>query len=332
MTNSKPRILVVALGGTIAMTKSQNGGITPKLTAADLVAAVPGLNDIAEVVARSPLQLPGASLKMNDLIGVAKLIADSEAEAIDGAVVVQGTDTIEETAFVLDCLDTGPIPVVVTGAMRGPQAAGADGPGNLLAAVTVAASPAGWQQGVLVVLNDTVHAATFVRKGHTLLPSSFTSEPSGPAGYVVEGEFVRVVSQRVVRFPPLRPTRPIPPVALVTFGLGEDGRMIRALPKLGYEAAVIAGMGVGHVPQSAVDALTELAASIPTVLASRVPGGPSLTKTYGFPGSERDLLARGLISGGWLQPLKARLLLGLLLATESEGNIASAFTLRTMPF
>lgn len=329
--NSKPRILILALGGTIAMTPSPEGGITPRLSAADLIAAVPGLNEIADVVARSPLQLPGASLTMNDLISVAKLIADSKAEAIDGAVVVQGTDTIEETAFVLDCLDTGSIPVVVTGAMRGPQSAGADGPGNLLAAVIVAASPAASMQETFVVLNDTVHFASFVRKGHTALPSSFTSEPYGPAGYVVEGEFVRIAPPRVVRFPALRPSRLVPPVAIVTFGLGDDGRLTRVLPELGYKGAIIAGMGVGHVPQAAIEPITELAKLIPTVLASRVPEGPTLKNTYGFPGSERDMLARGLISSGWLQPTKARLLLSLLLATEAEKNIAAAFMQRCTP-
>jgi L-asparaginase len=331
MARSKPRVLVLALGGTIAMTRNEGAGIAPHLDAADLVAAVPGLEDLADIVAESPLQLPGASLTIENFVHVAQTLIRSAAEGISGAVVVQGTDTIEESAFVLDCLDTGEMPVVVTGAMRGPQAAGADGPGNLLAAVTVAASSEAYGMGVLVVLNDTVHSAAFVRKGHTGLPSSFTSRPFGPAGYVVEGEFIRVAPTRVRQEEPLSVVRPVPPVALVTLGLGDDGRLIEALPNLGFSGAVIAGMGVGHAPVSAVDALSNLAANIPTVLASRVPEGPTFKRTYGFPGSERDLLGRGLISSGWLAPIKARLLLSLLLASANSGEIPPAFSRRTAP-
>lgn len=331
MAQSKPRVLVLALGGTIAMTRTEGGGIEPRLSGADLVAAVPGLEDVADILARSPLQLPGASLTMDDLVHVAKMIADSAAEGVTGAVVVQGTDTIEETAFVLDCLNTARVPVVVTGAMRGPQAAGADGPANLLAAVTVAASSSASRQDVFVVMNDTVHSAGVVRKGHTGLPSSFTSLPFGPAGYVVEGEFVRIVRSRERLNQPLRPVRPVPPVALITLGLGDDGRLVAALPNLGFSGAVIAGMGVGHAPQAAIQALSTLAATIPTVLSSRVPEGPTFTRTYGFPGSESDLLSRGMISSGWLQPIKARLLLGLILASKSPDEVFSSFSRRTSP-
>lgn len=328
MIHSKPRVLVLALGGTIAMAKAEGGGIVPRLDAADLVAAVPGLDDIAEILAKSPQQLPGASLTMENLFHVARMIAESAAEGVSGVVVVQGTDTIEETAFVLDCIERVKIPVVVTGAMRGPQTAGADGPANLLAAVTVACSSRARGLGVLVVLNDTVHSATFVRKGHTGLPSSFTSLPFGPVGYLVEGEFVCIATTLKRSDEPIRPVRPVPSVALVTLGLGDDGRLIDALPTLGYEGAVIAGMGVGHAPLATIDALSKLAITMPTVLASRVPEGPTLTSTYGFPGSERDLLSRGLLSSGWLHPIKARLLLGLLLATENSGDISSSFNRR----
>ncbi|MDB5963786.1 MAG: asparaginase, partial [Polaromonas sp.] len=134
-----PRILVVSLGGTITMTPSTAGGITPTLTADQLVAGVPQLSAIASLEALTRFSLPGASLSIRNLADVALLLQEQFAAGIDGAVVVQGTDTIEDTAFVLDLLTDGRCPVVVTGAMRGAQAAGADGPANILAAVTVAA-------------------------------------------------------------------------------------------------------------------------------------------------------------------------------------------------
>src|SRR4051812_45522040 len=182
------KVLLVSLGGTITMTRSERGGIVPTLTAADLVKAAPGIDAVAAIETFSPLRKPGPSLALDDLIEVARLLRERLAGDLDGAVVIQGTDTIEETAFVLDCLVDGPKPIVVTGAMRGPEAAGADGPANVLAATIVAASGAARERGVLVVLNDEIHAALFVQKSHTTLPSAFRSPLGGSAGLVIEGE------------------------------------------------------------------------------------------------------------------------------------------------
>lgn len=316
---TKPRILVVALGGTISMTPSTGGGITPKLTGADLVAAVPELEQVAEVDPRSPFQLPGASLSMAQLAEVAALIDAECASGAAGAVVVQGTDTIEETAFVMDCLVHSERPVVVTGAMRGPQAPGAEGPANLLAAVTVAAT-AEPGLGAVVVLNDEVHAARFVQKGHTGLPSAFTSRPYGPVGHVIEGRFALAMRPRPLAKRRLAPGAEAPPVALIQIGLGEDGRLLDALPGLGYRGAVLAAMGAGHVPMAMVEPVARLAQAMPVVLTSRINAGPTFAGTYGFAGSEMDLLARGVIHGAELGPIKARLLLQLLLA----GGVAGA--------
>src|SRR6185369_12505756 len=107
---------------------------------------------------------------------------------VDGVVVTQGTDTIEETSFALDLLVRSPRPVVVTGAMRNPTLAGPDGPANLLAAVQVAAAPQAAGQGALVVFNDEIHAARFVRKTHTSSPSTFQSVTAGAIGWVVESK------------------------------------------------------------------------------------------------------------------------------------------------
>lgn len=321
---SPPRVLVLALGGTIAMTGGAAGGIAPSLTASDLLAAVPGLEAVARVEARSPLRLPGASLTLGMLGQVARMLRAAAADGVQGAVVVQGTDTIEETAFVLDCLIGRALPVVVTGAMRGPEAPGADGPANLLAAVTVAAAPAARGLGTLVVLADTVHAAALVRKGHSLLPSAFTSAPFGPLGHVVEGTLRLGLVPARAEAPGLPlPQDPAPPVALLQVGLGEDGRTLPGLPALGYRGAVLAAMGAGHVPEPMVAPLEALARHMPVVLCSRVAEGPVLAQTYGFAGSERDLRRRGLIGGGALGPLKARLLLQLALAA-GEGPAAIA--------
>jgi L-asparaginase len=322
---TKPRLLVLSLGGTITMVPSETGGIAPRLGAAELVASVPALAEVAEIEAHSPFRLPSPSLTPGDLVEVARMIEEGFDSGFDGAVVIQGTDTIEESAFILDLLVAGEKPVVVTGAMRGADAPGADGPANLLAAARVAAAPEARGLGTLAVLNYDIHTARFVQKSHTTLPSAFLSPLVGPLGAVVEGRprfFVRV--SRAPTLPSA--DGPPAPVALVKWAMGDDGRLLNALPDLGYAGVVVEGMGAGHVPADAAPILGDLAAKIPVVLASRAMTGPVFTRTYGYPGSEIDLIARNLIPAGYLSGLKARLLLGFCLRTaKGPEAVAEAF-------
>ena len=309
---SRRRLIVLSLGGTITMVPQAAGGIAPRLGAADLVASVPELAEVAEITAESPARLPSPSLTPDHIIGVATRIEAAFAAGADGAVVIQGTDTIEESAFLLDLLVAGDKPVVMTGAMRGADAPGADGPANLLAAARVAVSEQARGLGALVVLNYDIHAARFVQKSHTTLPSAFASPMMGPIGAVAEGRprFFAAVP----RLPVLRPQGgPPPPVALLRWVMGEDGRLLHALPGLGYAGVVIEGMGAGHVPAAAAEPVGDLAARMPVVLATRSVAGPVFTGTYGYPGGEIDLIGRGAIPAGLLSGLKARLLLGLAL-------------------
>lgn len=320
---NKARILLVSTGGTITMTSAAGAGIAPTLSAEDLVQAVPQLATQAELDVHTFSMKPGASLTLEDLIEIAALLDKKLAAGFDGAVVVQGTDTIEETAFVLDLLVQSARPVVVTGAMRGASAAGADGPANLLAAVTVAAAPDAAALGALVVLNDEVHAARYVQKTHTASVAAFASPGFAALGRVLEGRFVRYAT--LLRTPTLsRPHKSEAAVALVKIALGDDGRMLSALPGLAYRGAVIEAMGAGHLPASLADKVSELANAMPVVLATRVAAGPVFTQTYGFPGSEMDLLARGAIAGGTISSVKAVHLLRLLLAQGMSGSALRA--------
>jgi L-asparaginase len=320
-----PRVLLVSLGGTITMTRGDAGGITPSLGADDLVQAVPGIASVARIDTASPMKMPGASLSIDDVLAVAASIDRRLAQDTDGVVVIQGTDTIEETAFLLDRAVRSDKPVVVTGAMRGAEAPGADGPANVLAATIVAASPDAHGLGALVVLNDQIHAASVVQKSHTALPSAFGSPLGGPLGEVVEGR-AHVRLRRANRPRPLAVAGPDAPVALLRMSLGDDGRMLRQLPALGYRGAVVEAMGAGHVPATVAPIIGELAQAMPVVLASRVSAGPVFRATYAFAGSEMDLLRRGVISAGALGGLKARLLLSLLLRADAGRDaIAEAF-------
>lgn len=173
----------------------------------------------------------------------------------------------------------------------------------------------------MVVLNDEIHAARFVRKAHTSNPATFRSYPAGPLGWISEGA-VRIVLQPNGRHKLVLPEdAPDSPVALYHVALGDDGRLLPEIGRKGYVGLVVEAMGGGHVPSVMAGVLEDLASKMPVVLASRTGGGEVLHSTYSFVGSEMDLLERGLICAGALDGRKARLLLTLLLmsgATKEE--------------
>ena len=311
---------IFSLGGTIASTNTVGavGGVTPQLGASEIVRAVPQLQEVAELETVAFRQIASSDLGLPDLIALAAEIIKRFNAGVTGVVVTQGTDTLEETSFALDLLVRASQPVVVTGAMRNPTVAGPDGPANLLAATQVAVAPQATGLGTLVVLNDEIHAARFVRKTHTSSPGTFRSPTVGPLGWIAEGR-----PRIAFRLPPLKGApfsvnEEVPAIALLKSALGDDSRLIKQLEAIGYAGLVIEGFGGGHVPSRVVPALEDLATRMPVVLASRTGSGELLRETYGFSGSERDLLSRGLISSGVLDGLKSRILLSLLLAAGSD--------------
>ncbi len=332
----KPRIGVFALDGTIAMVKGEAGGVRPGLGAEDLAAAVPELPSLCALRLETIAKLGSPNITVEAVFRLAARIeALAGAGEIDGAVVTQGTDTIEETSFLLDCLLDLDIPVCVIGAMRNPLMASHDGPGNLLAAARVAVDP--WTRerarelGVLVTMLDGVHAAQEVVKTNSHRIDAFASPHGGPIGTVIEDR-VRIAAM------PLRPHAPamrraVGPspaarlagrarsVGLLTFALDDSGALLRAVARaddrLGYHGLVLGLMGGGHAPEWLADEIEALARAIPVVGSGRMGNGALLRKTYEMRGAELDLQRRGLIWGGRLHPLKARLLLDLLLRADA---------------
>jgi L-asparaginase len=175
-----------------------------------------------------------------------------------------------------------------------------------------------------VVLNDEIHIARRVRKSHTTAVNTFESPDGGRVGQVIEGE-VRLTAARPPRLvlPPANPAS-APVVALHTAVVGDEPALVDAVAQRA-DGLVIAAMGAGHVPEKLVEPLAKAAARIPVVLASRAGSGSVLRNTYGYPGSERDLIERGLIPAGQLDPVKARILLrGLLASGAQRAQIVTA--------
>jgi L-asparaginase len=318
-------VALFALGGTIAMADSDDGGVVARLTGQDLLSGVGDLP--AEIRVHDPHAVPSASLSFEDVLDVVDEAGTAVDDGAIGIVLTQGTDTLEETAFLIDTVWQRDAPFVVTGAMRNPTLAGPDGPANLLAAVQVVTSTGAGGRGALVVFNDEIHAARHVRKAHSTSTATFLSPDLGPIGHLVEG---------VPRFLAATPSRTSIPdvdrvrlgrtrVALYTALLDDDGAQLVGLAST-HHGLVIAGFGAGHVAAHLVPALAEIAKVMPVVLTSRTGAGPVLADTYGAPGSERDLRSRGVIGGGFLHPYKARVLLRLLIASGADSDtIADAF-------
>lgn len=309
---TKPQIALFTLGGTIAMTISDDGGVIPALSGDDLINAVPDLAGMAQIKVQALSQTASANIGFGQVLKLAKAVRLAVEDGADGVVITQGTDSMAETAFMLSVLLREKVPIIVTGAMRHPGQKSADGPANLLAAIRAALSSKLASCGVLLCMNDTLHAARYVEKCHTSGLDAFRSAGAGPVASHTEGRIIRYM------VPDLPPHLPVtednfPYIALVMAAFGDDGRLLDHLP-VKTAAVVIAGFGGGHLPESMADRAALLAQDIPVVLSSQTGGGNILEKTYGYKGGEMDLIARGLIPSGPYSPQKARILLACLLA------------------
>ena len=313
-----PKLIIFALGGTIASSAGPGEGATIRISGADLLGGVPQAHDLADIEVHGLSMAPSGDLRLVDMFGLRSEIGKAIDAGAAGVVVTQGTDTLEETAYALDLLTAFGQPIACTGAMRHAGLPGSDGPANLLAAIRVAASPAAQGLGAMVVFNDEIHAARHVRKRHTSSTATFGSPLTGPLGYVTEDRvriLLRPNGRLHIRIPDdAAEVR----VAQVGVYFDDDGRLIRSVPSLGYQGMVLAAFGAGHVPSWIAPILGEVSSQIPVVLASRTNAGETLRGTYGYPGSESDLIARGLIPAGGLDPAHATVLLRLLLMAGIE--------------
>ncbi|MET1153007.1 asparaginase domain-containing protein [Arthrobacter sp.] len=305
-----PQISVLATGGTIASRQDSRGASVASQGVQDLLAGVAG--GTTEVVSRDIFQLGSYLLDHAHLRHIAEEVALEVArDDVDGVVLTHGTDTMEETAYLLDLVHSSPKPVVLTGAQRPADAADTDGPSNLRDAIAVAAAAGARGTGVSIAFAGQVFAARATRKAHTVDPAPFRAMDGGPMGRVGADDVQ-------FRFRPVRPPAlPVPSAAfdstrvdVVSLHPGADALLARAAVDAGAKGVIIAGTGVGNGNHQILEWVEEAVdAGIAVGLSTRVPEGP-VVPFYGN-GGGADLVGAGALPLGSLPLFHARLLLAL---------------------
>ena len=286
-------VVVVSTGGTIASTEDSGGDAAPDLGGDELVAAVPGLDDV-DVRTEDFSTIPSPYFTVEQMLELATLVGElDDDDEVDGVVVTQGTDVLEETAYFLDLCYGGETPVVVTGAMRNPSLASPDGPANLLGSIRTALDENARGRGVLVTFAGRVMPAREATKTHSQMVDTFKCPEFGPLG-VVEEEQVkwrRAAENPDPTFDP-DPDRLTNDVAAVYVTADAPASHLSA--HADSAAVCIAVTGAGHVNEPLVDALEDLQeAEVPVVATSRCPEGRLARSTYDFRGSEQTLQRLG---------------------------------------
>ena len=329
---------LVATGGTIS---NRTGG---RLTAEDLVNAMPGIEQYAKPEYEQFANVASSQLTLEQWLGLSKRINEllaTESE-LGGVVVTSGTDTLEETAYFLNLTVRSDKPVVVVGSMRNPSTLGYEGAANLLEGFRVAASPDARGKGVLVVLNDEINAAREVTKTDALRLSTFQSRPYGVLG-VVDADRVVFYRSPVKRHTAksefdVRSVTALPRVDVILVYQGADGDLVQAAVDRGAKGIVIAGAGAGAlsgtqregelyaVRKGAIVVTTTRTGSGRIAPPRRNPNAPVQP-----PGGGGNTLTpeeqRRFVAGEDLLPVKARVLLMLALTKTSDpAEIQRMFT------
>ena len=305
-------VTVLSLGGTIL---SRSGSSDPVPLAR---LQYPGMDKVSFV---QVAQLGSNARGFADIRALAAdIVARHEAEPDQAFVLVQGTDTLEETSFLLDLLLPRAIPLVVTGAMRTADALGADGPANLADAIAASRAIAARRDGVVICMASELHCAALVRKTDAMRPGAFTSPGYGPLGYVAEGR-CRLLLRAVAWPGPYAPQdRPHPLVGLLVLAFDTSPAEVEALLAAPLDGLVVAGLGAGTMPPAIDPLLAETARRIPVVMGTRSGQGEVASGTYVGAGTTHNLLTQGVIPGGFLDPRKTRILLTVLLWAGFSGE------------
>jgi L-asparaginase len=306
------KVILFATGGTISMRQdAELGGAVPRLSGEEILATIPGWEQVADIEVREFGRYPGPHMTIDRMWELRAAILAAIDDGARGVVVTHGTDTIEETIYLLDRSLPHEVPVVVTGAMRNASELSWDGPANLMAALQVAAAPDAHGRGAMVVMDDRIVQGAEVVKTHTEEFGTFQSPNWGPLGIVDKGKVLFYRESR--RKAALVPEAPVVPVDLIKVVAGADSRLVEASLDSGAHAVVLEALGRGNVPPAVVPGIrrwTEVGK--PVVVTSRSLRGRVLD-TYAYAGGGHELREMGVIFGDHLTGQQARIELMLAL-------------------
>ncbi|MEO6940658.1 MAG: asparaginase [Candidatus Kapaibacterium sp.] len=312
-------VAIVFTGGTIAMTANKKSGIIPTLSGNDIVSRIPEIEQYLPHVAVEIYDfatLPGPHISPEMMLTLAEFVK-ALSERVDGVVITHGTDSMEECAYFLDLAIGDHKPVVFTGAMHPSTDAGWDGARNLVDAIAVASSKAFYNQGVLVVMGGTVHAASEVIKSHTTRLDTFCSPDFGQLGIV---NVLECCDPQLSRSPKSRMSIAVddeielPYIELLKTYSGMDDQLFVATLKGGVQGLVIEAMGQGNVPPGVVNGIARaIEKNIPVVITTRCTAGP-VRPYYAYVGAGLELQRLGCLFSPYLTGPKSRIKLMLALA------------------
>lgn len=317
-------VAIITTGGTIAEKNDpKTGGAVPAVSGQDLIAAVPGLSKVANIVVHKYSNIDSSQMTPELWAGLSRKVDQVLNDPnIKGAVITHGTDTMAEASYFLDLTLKAKKPVVFVGAMRDASDLSPDGPANILNAVTQVCSDKAQDWGVTVTLNQYVNSARYVRKTNTTNVQTFNSGPHGYLGYIAMGKVYRY-NDRPKNVKLTLPKK-LPKVALLSAYAGSDGGFVRYAVDSGYKGIVIEGVGAGNVNAKVNQAIKyALSKDVAVVICSRVPHG-SVMPIYGDEGGGEELQRIGAILSNDLYGPKARLL--LMLALAQGGRIDKYFS------
>ena len=307
------KILVLHTGGTISMQADQNGAV--ESSPINPMTQVTSPLENIEVVSVDFLNLPSPHIQIDHMMMIYKKIRE-EASHFDGFVITHGTDTLEETAYFLDTMSIPQKPIVMTGAMRSSNELGSDGIYNYRTALRVAADEKSADKGVLVVMNDEIHAAKYVTKTHTTNVSTFQTPTHGPLGLVTKREilFFKAADKRV-RFD-LQAINGVVPI--IKSYADMDTILLDALVEAHISGLVIEALGAGNLPPASIAAIKKLInKQLPIVLVSRCFNGIA-EPVYAYDGGGIQLEELGVLFVKELNSQKARI--KLLIAVNAGLN------------
>jgi len=326
INNDMETILIIFTGGTFSMMIDRTtGGAIPRYSGTELLDKIPETKTLANINSFDFGKYPGPHMTPELMFELSKKIRELISEDnYNGVIVTHGTDTLEETAYLLDLTIKTEIPIVVIGSMKNSSEPDWDGPKNLIDAIHICLNPNCKNLGVLVCLNGDINAASEVTKTYTEEIDSFHSLDFGALGFVQNG---KVILNRLPRkLETLDTNKIITNVDLLTIYAGMNEKFFKYSADSGVEGIIVEALGVGNVPPAAFKGIKyAVEKDIPVVLVSRCPAGET-DNIYSYPGAGKWLHEIGVIFADYLNGQKARIKLMLALGiTKNHEELKKIF-------